>query len=86
MSSVVDAARILTECFFWMMLGRLALALISFGRRTIFTDIFEKATLPVTWMVRRVTPRSVGDAHIPWLSLPLLLALMILLAPPPARP
>lgn len=68
--------------FLWMMLGRIALALISGGRRTFFTGVFEKATAPAYYVVRRITPSSVPDVHIPMLSLPLLLALRILLAPP----
>jgi hypothetical protein len=65
--------------FMWMLIGRLALGLISGGRETFFTTLFRNATLPVTATVRRITPRSVGDGHIPILSLPLLLALRILL-------
>ena len=67
--------------FFWMMLGRLALNVISMGRTTFVTEIFRKATFPVYWLVRKVTPSAVPDAHIPVLSLPLLLALRILVAP-----
>ena len=69
------------DFFFWMMLGRLALAVISGGRRTFFTDLFRKATAPAFFLVRRITPASVSDFHIPILSLPLLLALRILIAP-----
>jgi uncharacterized protein YggT (Ycf19 family) len=67
--------------FFWMVLGRLALGVISGGRRTFFTGIFEKATAPAVYVVRRITPAFVPDVHIPILSLPLLFALRILLAP-----
>ncbi len=68
------------DFFFWMMLGRLALAVISGGRRTFFTDLFRKATAPAFYLVRRITPASVSDFHIPILSLPLLLTLRILVA------
>jgi hypothetical protein len=67
--------------FFWMLLGRIALAIVSGGRRTFFTGVFEKATAPAVYVVRRITPASVPDVHIPILALPLLLALRILLAP-----
>jgi hypothetical protein len=76
---------ITAEFFFWMMLGRLVLALLSGGKTTFFTELFRRGTLPVTWLVRRITPAFVPDFHIPLLSLPLLLALRILLAPPPIR-
>ena len=68
------------DFFFWMMLGRLALAVISGGRRTFFTDLFRKATAPAFFVVRKITPASVSDFHIPILSLPLLLTLRILVA------
>lgn len=68
------------DFFFWMMLGRLALAVISGGRRTFFTDLFRKATAPAFYLVRTITPASVSDFHIPILSLPLLLTLRILVA------
>jgi hypothetical protein len=67
--------------FFWFMLGRVVLAVISGGKRTFFSDLFQRATFPAFWVVRRVTPSSVGDKHIPILSIPLLLALVILLRP-----
>jgi hypothetical protein len=67
--------------FLWMILGRVALAMLSGGRRTFMTGVFEKATAPPIYVVRRITPSFVPDAHIPILSLPLLLALRILLAP-----
>ena len=67
--------------FLWMLVGRLALAILSGGRRTFFTELFEKATAPPVFVVRRITPAFVPDVHIPILALPLLLALRILLAP-----
>jgi hypothetical protein len=67
--------------FLWMLVGRIALAILSGGRRTFFTELFEKATAPPVFVVRRITPASVPDVHIPILALPLLLALRILLAP-----
>jgi uncharacterized protein YggT (Ycf19 family) len=71
--------KILAYFFLWMILGRLALQVVSLGRRTVFTGVFELATAPVVWLVRRLTPRSVGDGHIPVLSLPLLLTVLLLL-------
>ena len=67
--------------FLWMLIGRIALTILSGGRRTFFTELFEKATAPPVFVVRRITPAFVPDVHIPILALPLLLALRILLAP-----
>ena len=67
--------------FFWMMIGRLVLAVLSGGRTTFFTELFRRATAPVFVVVRWITPASVSDRHIPVLSLPLLVALRILLLP-----
>ena len=68
------------DFFFWMMLGRIALAVISGGRHTFFTDLFRTATAPAFFVVRKITPATVSDFHIPILSLPLLLAVRILVA------
>ena len=67
--------------FLWMLVGRIALTILSGGRRTFFTELFEKATAPPVFVVRRITPAFVPDVHIPILALPLLLALRILMAP-----
>ncbi|MFN8522936.1 MAG: hypothetical protein U0821_07480 [Chloroflexota bacterium] len=76
-SAVAELLIVTTDFFLWFMVGRVVLALISGGRQTFFTQLFERATFPVWWVVRRVTPRAVGNAHIPILSLPLLLTLRI---------
>lgn len=81
MTIVAQVAYVTVEFFFWMMLGRLALGLLSGGRTTFFTELFRRATYPVIVVVRRITPAFVPDPHIPILSLPLLFALRILLAP-----
>ena len=81
MSILAALAYFTVEFFFWMMLGRLVLGLLSGGRTTFFTELFRRATAPIVLVVRRITPALVPDAHIPLLSLPLLLALRILLAP-----
>jgi hypothetical protein len=75
----VVLAKLLAYFFLWMMLGRVALQVVSLGRRTVFTGVFELATWPVWWAVRRITPGSVADHHIAILSLPLLLTILLLL-------
>lgn len=79
MNELVDLLRITFQFFLWMLMGRLALALLTGGRRTFVTGVFEKATFPIVWVVRRITPASVGDGHIPVLSLPLVFTVLILL-------
>lgn len=69
------------QFFLWFMIGRIVLAIISGGRRTFFSDLFRLATFPPEWVVRRLTPSFVGDAHIPLLSIPVLWALYILVRP-----
>ena len=69
------------DFFLWFMVGRVVLGFLSGRKRTFFTELFRKATFPAFWLVRRLTPASVGDEHIPILSIPLLLALAILLRP-----
>ena len=32
--------------FLWMLVGRIALTILSGGRRTFFPELFEKATAP----------------------------------------
>lgn len=78
---LVEIVNFILAFFLWMLVGRLVLAIISGGRRTFFTELFEKATAPPVYLVRRITPASVADVHIPILAIPLLLALRILLAP-----
>jgi hypothetical protein len=72
------------DFFLWFMIGRVVLGLLSGSKRTFFTELFRKATFPVFWVVRKVTPAAVGDQHIPILSIPLLVALAILLRPAPS--
>ena len=78
---VVEIVNFILAFFLWMLIGRIALSLLSGGRRTFFTELFEKATAPPVYLVRRITPAFVPDVHIPILAIPLLLALRIFLAP-----
>lgn len=75
------AVYVLAEFLLFFMIGRIVLAFLTGGRKTFFSDLLAKATFPVFWLVRRITPSFVPDIHIPLLSVPLLLALRILLAP-----
>jgi hypothetical protein len=81
---VLLVIRYTLDFFLWFMIGRVVLRLLSGGKQTFFTELFRRATFPVYWLVRKITPASVGDEHIPILSIPLLLALVILLRPGPS--
>ena len=78
---VAELLNVTLSFFFWMMIGRLALGLLAGGRDNFFTALFRRATHPAFVVVRTITPSFVPDPHIPVLSLPLLLALRIMLLP-----
>ena len=78
---LAELANFTLSFFFWMIIGRLVLRLLVGNRNNLFTELCRRATFPVIWVVRRITPAFVPDPHIPILSLPLLLALRIMLAP-----
>ena len=66
---------------FWVILGRLTLALLTGGRRTFVSELFRRATDPWYWLVRKITPGSISDRHIPFLGLLLIVNLRLLLLP-----
>ncbi|MDA8187199.1 MAG: YggT family protein [Dehalococcoidales bacterium] len=66
---------------FWVLIGRLILALLIGERRNFVMDLMRRATDPVLYLVRRLLPTCVADRYIPWLSLPLLMALRLTLLP-----
>ena len=70
---------VLLQVQLWLILGRYALKLISFGRQTFFSDLFAKGTDPWFRVVRRITPAAVGDGHIPMLGVLLIFNLLLLL-------
>jgi uncharacterized protein YggT (Ycf19 family) len=67
--------------FFWLIIGRAVLGLLSGGRSNFFTDLFRRGTDPVFAVVRKVTPKFVPDGSIPILSLLLLVVLRFALLP-----
>jgi hypothetical protein len=66
---------------FWMILGRLTLGLLTGGRGSFVHGLFARATDPWYWLVRRITPGSISDRHIPFLGLLLIVNLRLLLLP-----
>ncbi len=81
---LLEIIRFTVEFFLWFMIGRVVLAVLAHGKENFFTDLFRKATWPVFYVVRVITPRSVGDGHIPVLSIPLLIAVLVLIGRPGA--
>ena len=67
--------------FFWLIIGRAVLGLLSGGRSNFFTDLFRRGTDPLFAVVRRLTPRFIPDGSIPALSLLLLVVLRFALLP-----
>lgn len=79
---VVSVLRTLIEVAGFSLLGQGALAVLAGKSRgdNLFYRILQTITGPVTRAVRRVTPRVVIDAHIPFLTFFLLFWLWIALA------
>jgi uncharacterized protein YggT (Ycf19 family) len=80
---IVSAAQVLSvvlEVLLWLILGRYALKLISFGKATFISDLFRRGTDPWFAVVRRITPARVGDNHIPILGVLLVVNLKLVLA------
>jgi uncharacterized protein YggT (Ycf19 family) len=67
--------------FFWLIIGRAVLGILSGGRSNFFTDLFRRGTDPVFALVRRITPEFIPDGSIPALSLLLLVVLRFALLP-----
>lgn len=65
----------------WLIIGRAVLRFLVGDRRNFIVDLFRLATDPLFRLIRRLTPRFVGDGLIPWLSILVLLALRVALLP-----
>jgi YggT family protein len=64
--------------FMWMIVGRAILKLISGGRATFLTGLFEKVTDPVFRVTGRIIPFA-KEGWIPFLSIVLIIILRLLL-------
>ena len=78
-SSIAQLLNLLLEILLWLIIGRYALKVISFGRKTFVSEIFRVGTDPWFALVRRITPLFVPDVHIPILGVLLIVNLKILL-------
>ena len=67
--------------FFWLIIGRAVLGILTGGRTNFVTELFRRGTEPVFFAVRRVTPAFVPDASIPILSLLIIVVLRFALVP-----
>lgn len=79
---LITVARALIEVAGWALLGRGLLALLAGSRRhdNLVYQIFEIVTRPVVRLVRRITPRVIVDAHVPFVAFLLLVWLWLALA------
>lgn len=67
--------------FFWLILGRLALTVLTGGRQGFFMGVFVKGTEPVFAVVRLLTGGRLGDRAVALLALVLIAVLRIALLP-----
>ncbi|MCM8750492.1 YggT family protein [Thermomicrobiaceae bacterium CFH 74404] len=63
----------------WLIIGRIALTLITGDTRTFFSEFFRRTTEPVYQVVRRMLP--IPERLVPLAALLLIIALRILLLP-----
>ena len=79
--TIALAAKIALEVLLGLVIGRYVLRPISLGRETPISALFWRTTDPWFRLVRRLTPSSIGDRHIPILGILLILNLWILVSP-----
>lgn len=79
---LVSALRVLVEVAGYALLGQGILAVLAGKQRdrNVFYQILQTITRPVRSGVRKITPRLVLDAHIPFLAFFMLFWLWIALA------
>ncbi len=63
----------------WLIIGRIALTLITGNTRTFFSEFFRRTTEPVYQVIRRLVP--LPERLVPLAALLLIIALRILLLP-----
>jgi uncharacterized protein YggT (Ycf19 family) len=80
-SSLAELLNYTLAFLFWLIVGRLALALLTGGRQTFISELFRRVTEPWYRLVRRITPGAISDRHIPFLGLLLIVNLRLLLLP-----
>lgn len=75
------AMRELTLINFYALVGQgILFALAGQTRETnVFYRIIKTVASPAVWLARRLTPKFVVDAHIPWVALFLLVVLIVVL-------
>jgi uncharacterized protein YggT (Ycf19 family) len=81
MSFVAQLLNFALAMAFWLILGRIALTLLTGGREGFFMGVFVKGTEPVFAVVRRLTGGRLGERGVALVSLVLLVALRLALVP-----
>ena len=81
MLSFVRVLKAGVELLALVYLGQAILFLVAAAAReqNFIFRLFRRVTLPFDLLVRRVTPRFVADAHLPFVSFALLLLLWVVL-------
>lgn len=81
MTFVAQVLNYTLAVLFWLILGRIALTLITHGRQGFVMGVFVKGTEPVFAAIRFVTGGRIGERGIVVIALVLIVALRIALVP-----
>jgi hypothetical protein len=81
MSFVAQLVNYLLALLFWLIIGRLALTVLTGGRQGFFMGVFVKGTEPVFAVVRMLTGGRLGDRGVALLALVLIVVLRLALLP-----
>lgn len=78
---VAQALNYTLAVLFWLILGRVALTLITHGREGFVMGIFVKGTEPVFATIRFITGGRIGEKSVVVIALLLIVVLRIALLP-----
>jgi hypothetical protein len=81
MSFIAQLVNYALALCFWLIIGRLALTVLTGGRQGFFMGVFVKGTEPVYAVVRLITGGRLGDRGVALLALVLIVVLRIALLP-----
>lgn len=81
MTLLAHALNYTLAVLFWLILGRIALTLITHGRQGFVMGIFVKGTEPFFVAIRFLTGGRIGEKGVVALALLLIVALRIALVP-----
>jgi uncharacterized protein YggT (Ycf19 family) len=67
---VLSGLKLVCEIALLALVGQGVLAVLAGAKReqNFFYQALKQVTSPFTWFFRRITPRKVADAHVPWVA------------------